>query len=211
MGVRPLLQVNRELFENRKPVSIGIDPGWKNLGLAIVTESDLPWKVRVVGSMTLNPSKDDRIFVESLPVIINSLMEDTLRYDVDYLTIERYVPYNNVFSSETENITMLIGMIRSRFFHRNECNEEGITPTMVRAIDWKVFMAQTMTKNCKFDNPSSSLDKKYSIALAKFITNNEYVINTDHEADAICLAAIPFFKRQISRANSGNKIPIPAA
>lgn len=180
---------------SKEIISIGIDPGWKNLGLAISRRISST-KIEVIGSKVFNPSLGDAIFVESLPLIVNSILGDTTKYEVGYLTIERYVPYNNVFSAETENITMLIGMIRSRFFHSNECSESGLNVNLVRAIDWKIKLAQHNAKHTEFSNPSSSLDKKYSIAMASFITDNKYEFKTDHEADAICLSSLPLLGGQ---------------
>jgi hypothetical protein len=190
----------------KKAVSIGIDPGWKNLGLAVVEKGEKPFKIKVIGSMVLNPSVGDLTFIEDLPIIINTLLKDTLLYEVGYLAIERYVPYNNVFSAETENITMLIGMLRTKLFHSNECCENGVKAQMVRAIDWKITLAQWGAKYCGFDNPSSGgLDKGYSKAMARFLTENKYDIKTDHEADAICLAALPFVDQWVQEHKRSNK------
>ena len=205
----------------KKIASIGIDPGWKNLGLAVVTPTE-KGKVKVLGSLTLNPSLGDLAFVESLPIIINTLIPSTLDYDIQHLVIERYAPYNNVHSSESENITMLIGMIRSKLYSQNACVEQGLSAKLYRAIDWKVKMAQVNSRLYGFSNKSTCLDKNYSLQMAHFITENpnpnssttltlnkdtqiETVtkIKTDHEADAICLAALPFFYEENPQRKDG--------
>lgn len=183
----------------KKPIYLGIDPGWKNLGIGLVEE--LPnFKVQVISTRVCNPSLSDLNFAENLPILINQLMGDTLGLEVVQLWIERYVPYNNVFSAETENITMLIGMMRSRFFNNNPCTGVGIVPRMVRAVDWKIRLAQIMAKYAGFQNPSSSLDKVFSIALARFLTDNKYEFKTDHEADAVCIASIGILEKQAKEA-----------
>jgi hypothetical protein len=162
-----------------------------------------PFVVRVIGTAVFNPSKNDNHFIENFPILINSILEDTALYELKHVTIERYVPYNNVFSSETENITMLIGMIRGIFLRPNPCSDLGLTPRMERAIDWKIKMSQICNKHTEFSNPSSGLDKKFSISLAKHITGNSYEFKTDHEADATCIASIPFLEECSKTVRAG--------
>lgn len=182
------------------PVSIGVDPGWVNLGMAAVIPTDQPFKVQILVTKTLNPSLDPEGLVDEIPLqVLQALPAPASDYRTSNLVVERYVSYGNVRSSETENITMVIGMLRMKFhLLSKECNGI-ITTSLLRAIEWKVKLAQILSKHCAFQNPSSDLDKKFSIAAAKFISINPDVIKTDHEADAICLAALPFILEQASR------------
>ena len=212
-------------------LSIGIDPGWKNLGLSVVMEQP-NFRVKVLGSETLNPSVGDYKFIARLPWIIKDIVERagfTWHGDdecvVRNLVLERYVPYNNTFGTETENITMLIGMLRERFVQSTPVAEYGIPESNIflyRAIDWKSKLAQLMSKHAGFHNPSISLDKKYSLAMARFLTRAQHVdprlvieekghklepsyLQIDHEADATCLAALPIVAKQLNQL-AGQKV-----
>lgn len=193
------------LLPGKRKLSVGIDPGWVNLGLAVVEQSIVdPFKVYVHGTKTINPSLGDYKFIEDLPFTINSSLQGfTFDYEVSGAVIERYVPYSNVVSTETENITMLIGMIRARLHLPNPCSDGKMDILMIRAIDWKIKMVQILNKHCGFQNPHPKLDKKFSVTAANFITGNTYEYKDNHEADAICLAALPFLveegKRQDKR------------
>ena len=161
-------------------IYIGIDPGWKNCAYSIVEPSGTMGKVQVIKTGVLNPSENEYECVKTL----SDLVKD---YDVKkYLTIERFVPYNKVFSSDSENITMLIGMLKAEFYSKVE------ELLLIRAIDWKIKLVQINNKLFGYQSPSTILDKKYSLSIAKFITNN-YEFKTDHEADATCLASTPLF------------------
>lgn len=164
---------------------LGIDPGWKNLGLAIVEEVEKPFRVKVNSSAVLDVSSGTEGWVDKIGELDDS---------IDSVCIERYVPYAGIREAESENINMTIGMIRMKFFLSS-----GKPPVyMYRAFDWKVKIIQILSKYSNFENPSSQLDKKFSLYAAKFITENENKITT-HEADAICIAALPIFEDQIKR------------
>ncbi len=108
--------------------------------------------------------------------------------DIDLLhslTMERYVSYKNVMSSETENINITIGAILATFAQYN------VPGKLLRAIEWKTKFASTLNMKHGFQNPSLKLDKKFSLAAAKHIVTNPELIINDHIADAICLAAFP--------------------
>lgn len=204
-------------------LSLGIDPGWKNLGISLVMEEP-NLRVRVLGSETLNPSEGDYQFVAGLPWRIKAMAEKAgLIWDdksgciLKNVVVERYVPYNNVFGTETENITMLIGMIRQRFSEGTPVSNYGVLPEnlfLYRAIDWKAKLAQLMSKHAGFHNPAISLDKKYSLAMARFLTRPQHAdpktileekgnkfepsyLQVDHEADATCLASLPIIAKQL--------------
>lgn len=175
-------------------LSLGIDPGWKNLGLAIVTGDGEDYRVKVSYSKVCNPSVWDPLesFVdEAILGPIFHLSNGLIDYET---VVERYVAYENVRSAEAENINNLIGMIRIGVYG----DKRGSAPTLYRAIEWKVKLSQLLCKHTGFQNPSLTLDKKFSIAAAKAVLKEPYEIKTDHEADAICLAAFPFVERFFS-------------
>ena len=173
---------------------LGVDPGWKNLGYAILKEED--GEFTLLKSGVENPSLKDADFPEYFYgcVFQNVYDKDDLHPDalpeLAQVSIERYVPYNNTFSAEAENITMLIGGLREAFKPVN----------LYRAIDWKTALVKMLVKHTGFDNPSTSLDKKFSIAAAKHILNNKGDFNSDHEADAVCLSAFPVLASRYAKA-----------
>lgn len=183
---------------------IGVDPGWVNLGAAVVKKTGVPFKFELLRVRTMDPSLSDaperNIFFlvddlsDGLPI---SSCSDPYVKDPT-ISIERYVSYGNVRSSHTEEISTVIGMLRMEFW--NWC---GTTrPIMLKAIDWKTKLCQTLVKYSGFDNPSASLDKKFSVAAAKHISTNPEKVSNDHEADAICLAAYPHIMAQAHAART---------
>lgn len=171
--------------------TVGIDPGWKNLGLAILREDEDGLKI--LSTQTLNPSEMGGHGKAAWK--IRGLVLDAVRQQhVDpedvliHVAIERYVSYNNVNSAETENILMLIGALL--------CALDGISVQvdMYRAIDWKTELVKLLVKNRGFDNPSTSLDKKFSVAAAHACLDIPGEFHNDHEADAVCLASIGLLK-----------------
>jgi hypothetical protein len=167
---------------------LGVDPGWVNLGAAILKHENGEWGL--VESRTFNPSKAVRF-----NTVFSDWVDDCIPMKRPATAcIERYVSYKGVNTAEAENILMLIGGLRERV------DSSLIGPLhaytlLVRAIDWKTDLVKYLVKNRGFDNPSMSLDKKFSIAAAKCIIGN-HDIKTDHEADAICLAAYPSLLRK---------------
>jgi hypothetical protein len=89
-------------------------------------------------------------------------------------------------TTESETITMMIGalILGTDYYTSHEVR-------LFRAIDWKMNIVKALFKKQGFQNPSDKLDKKFSIAAAKAVANVKE-IKTDHEADAICLAGLPF-------------------
>lgn len=166
---------------------IGIDPGWKNLGLAVVCREVGKEEIQLVYSGTLNPAELGGILptLKKVCEIVEPLLFDA---DKVYSGIERYVAYGDTVTHESENILMLIGalVVGMNYFNKATDNTK-----MVRAIEWKTGLVKALFKWKKFSNPSTKLDKKFSVAAAKCILNGEE-IETDHEADAIDIAALPF-------------------
>lgn len=195
----PTLSLNNM---DKTRISVGIDPGWVNCGVAVVSEEP-NFRIKKLASLVINPSKGDLELVKDLPKTLEELAGfDKSTHHIEYIVAERYVPYNNLFGTETENITMVIGMLRQMFY-----TEYGVKAGLVRAIEWKVKLAQVMSKHAGFNNPSIGLDKKFSCAIANFMLRSPHTkdsknedpkihFDTDHEADALCLAGLPFMVRQ---------------
>lgn len=178
-------------------LSLGLDPGWKNFGQALVQSTDNPWKVNIVSCESLDISNGPENFVESLCTDV----------DLGSVRLERYVAYANVRTGEAENITQVIGMIRMKYYLINK-QRKIIIPTgtphssidisLVRAIEWKTKLVQLLSKYCEFYNPSMDLDKKFSLAAAKHVAANPELIRNDHIADAVCIAALSVFERRLA-------------
>lgn len=148
----------------------GIDPGTRNIGVAITDDDG-----KLVHSQVFDMVKD------GLEVTINNIVEYTK--DCSTVCIERFVPYQGKHSKASEKTTMLIGGLAYAYMNK------GITPEMYRAIDWKIKLCKYLVRNKDFDNPSSSFDKRYSIAAAKCITGiSQKEKLTTHEGDAACLS-----------------------
>jgi len=161
---------------------LGIDPGWKNLGVALVVE-DKDGAFSKVKTEVINPSSY-RDEAECALDIYERYIKFT---KVSSITIERFVPFNGQATHEAENINLLIGAICGII----RIKEPTIQVLRVRSIEWKVAIVKALVKTRGFDNPSMSLDKKFSMAAAAAclgIIKLEKGI-TDHEADSICLAS----------------------
>lgn len=158
----------------------GIDPGWTNLGFAVLNDDN---KIEV--AKTLNPSTDGGIvsIVEHIEEWLDVLMEASL---IQHLTVERYVAYKGVHNPRSEDILMLIGALN--YGLRNQVRAQA----MVRAIDWKPALCKHLFKEKGFRNPSKTFDKDFSMAAAEAICGE--IPGSDHVADAICLAYFPRIK-----------------
>jgi Holliday junction resolvasome RuvABC endonuclease subunit len=108
---------------------IGIDPGWKNLGLAVLEYfDDKTLKSKI--SHTLDPSSFTSItkFVDYMDSVIAPLTTS-----LSGVTIERFVAYNTIHTAESEKINMLIGALCYYFGCKHLWNVEI---NLVRAIEW---------------------------------------------------------------------------
>lgn len=168
---------------------IGIDPGWKNLGLGIVRRAEGETDIELIYSSTFNPAQLGGILpaVTKIVEVVSSTLDRSVLDSVTF-NMERYVAYKGVQTTDSEDIIMLIGALYYAF------NYEMVEAGLVRAIDWKMWLVKQLFKKRGFTNPSTSLDKKFSIAAAKACISNDKEFDTDHEADAICLACLDFFK-----------------
>lgn len=189
---------------------IGVDPGWINLGAAVVKRAEAPFKFDILKARTVDPSLSDYpernlfFLVDDLTegLQISSCADPYVKDPT--LCIERYVSYGNVRSSHTEEISTVIGMLRMQFW--NWCGTTRVS--MLKAIDWKIKLCQTLVKYDGFDNPSASLDKKFSLAAARHISTNPEKLKNDHEADAICLAAYPHVMAQAQATRASQRKPL---
>lgn len=148
--------------------TLGIDPGWESTGIALVEDGELLKK---------------EFFVPSSLGLAGSI-DHVAKFaggEVDTVVCERYVPYQNVFSSSAERILHMIGALQ--LLSERELKAKFWCP---RAIDWKPLVCKYLVKTQGFDNPFPKFDKKYSILAAKLLSSHEF--ETDHEADAVCLA-----------------------
>jgi hypothetical protein len=175
--------------------SVGIDPGWKNLGISIVKKSTEG--LELIHSLTLNPS--EIADAKRCRLILSEVITQIPPQTVKHFVVERYVSYQNVNTAEAENILMLIGGLLESGRHLFY----GSDILMLRAIEWKMELVKTLVKLKGFNNPSDKLDKKFSIAAAKACLDKEPTFKTDHEADSICLATIPFLRESISAKTTG--------
>ena len=97
--------------------------------------------------------------------------------------MERFVYFGQEsHNPDSERILMVTG--QTQFWLADNFS---IVPTMFRSYDWKNRLSKHLFKQ-GFRNPSDRLDKKFSIAAAEFIFDREF--ETDHEADAACMAYI---------------------
>lgn len=178
-------------MEQQYKYGFGFDPAWLTLGSAIVKTTNIPFKVDVKYKSTTSPGTDIDGSAYHVSQLINHMLAsislDRQPGGEISCCLERFVSYGPVRSSHTEEITRIIGQLEMKIEL-----VPGLTgPMMLKAIDWKTKLCQTLVKYTGFDNPSSSLDKKFSIAAAKHLSTTPDVKITDHEADAICLAAFP--------------------
>lgn len=185
----------------KKLAYLGIDPGVKNLGYSLcipiskVTGEEidirlgpeksniLNWtgKVWVGEANTLCPDRASNV----MWMIRDLICPDA--YEPISVSVERFVSYAGCTPSITEQVLEIIGMIKYSSWI------QGITPIAFRALDWKTELVTILNKEFGFNNPSEkgTLDKKFSMAAAKFLSTNPGTISNDHEADAVCLATIP--------------------
>ena len=146
--------------------SVGIDPGWVNLGYAVLDGRSL------VETGAINPS------LTSLRVTVDSMVDT--KWIPDVVSMERYVAYKGIMNAASEHILMIIGGLTYAY------SSQGVPVNLFRAIEWKSTLNKYLFRTFDFRNPSTSFDKKFSVAAAKFITGQDIV--SDHIADAICLA-----------------------
>ena len=154
-------------------VFLGVDPGFTDLAFSAMKEDG---EILVTG--VLCPKE---LACGKTPIHIQRALEKAGVTDVIGASYERYVTYDGKSNPRSEEILMVTGELRfwlsDRFL---------LAPHMWRAIDWKNRMSKHIYKK-GFRNPSTRLDKKFSIAAAEFVFP-DYEFMSDHEADASLLA-----------------------
>lgn len=108
-----------------------------------------------------------------------ALLSDLGDLPVKKVFIERFVSYQGKFVTTAESTCLLIGVLAFAL------REKGPLYLM-RATDWKVKAVHLLRRENGFLNPSTKLDKKFSIAAARSICPT--FSGTDHEADALVMA-----------------------
>jgi hypothetical protein len=161
-------------------ITIGIDPGWATFGMAINVDG------KIISRTSFEPRSfltNDNFIWEIHKVLVSTLTENNLHWDIIYnIYIERFVAYAGVQSSASEDILMLIGALD--YFFASKYSK----PILVKAIDWKIKICRHLVKTQGFSNPRKNLDKKFSLLAAELLSGGR--IESDHEADAVCLSNI---------------------
>jgi len=147
--------------------ALGIDPGIRNIGLALTEGNHIvKTKAADLRGLTLKQALD--------------LVREFAGEDIESCAIERFVAYRDLATADQERLNLLIGSIVGWLYER-----ERIEVSLVRAVDWKTSLSHKYYKE-GFRNPSTSFDKKFDLALCKFVFGEEP--KTDHEADAALLS-----------------------
>lgn len=161
---------------------LGVDPGWTNLAYAWLSdEGDL-----ITGCVVPKELPKGRL----APMVISDAHWKCLEcqdgfeqtHEVAGAAMERFVYFDGVHNPNSEQILMVTGQVQ--YFLASEHNAVA---TMFRSFDWKSRLSKKLFKE-GFRNPSDRLDKQFSIAAAEWIFDREF--ETDHEADAACMAYI---------------------
>lgn len=169
---------------------LGIDPGKVNLGLSLLGYDINDKTIDLIYSRVFIPNSYKTVleFIRELDRILKEYSDGTL----SGVGIERFVPFGDVFTKDAEFIVQLIGSLVFYFLR-----EWDIGPVMMRSVEWKQNLVKHLFKTQGFDNPSTSLDKKFSEAAAKAcLDKNAPTFTENHTADAICLAYMAFLKDQ---------------
>lgn len=175
--------VRQIIMLTTKKIALGIDPGWKNMGIALL-EHNKENKVDVIATTVLAPASYESIWDIRFHLRDWFDASGVHPADIDCVGIERFVSYNNVDSAESEHILLTIGATAG--YLASACRNPEIA--LYRAFEWKVNLNKHLVKNKGFSNPSTSFDKKFSIAAAKACLDYDYEFKTDHEGDACAIA-----------------------
>lgn len=159
----------------------GIDPGWTNLGFAKIRigEDGTPL---ILEKGSINPS------TRGICGTIEYLRSSFGIFSSEKLCLERYVTYSGKENPASEQILMLTGAL---ILGQGDDSEIILR----RAIDWKSELCKYLVKTKGFKNPAPSrkLDKDFSLAAAECLFSDSF--NSDHEADAACLAYYPYIHK----------------
>ncbi len=149
----------------------GCDPGWTNLAYAYVDED-----LKLVETGVVVPKDFDAPDAYPTATMRMAGCDDIILG----AAMERFVYYDGIHNPNSEQILMVTGQMQYGLY-----DEFEVVPDMYKAYDWKSRLSKYLFKQ-GFRNPSESLDKEFSIAAAEFIFECKF--ETDHEADAACLA-----------------------
>ena len=163
---------------------LGIDPGWSSFGYAQVDGNGELLSIYDTGK-----PKD-----HGITTFISTVLGKP--EGVVSLTMERFVPYDGMYTTATETVTMMIGALQYHY------ELLGIKVHLFRAIEWKPALCKWLVKNKGFKNPSIRFDKEFSIAAAECLCGKS--IKSDHRADAICLAYLGYIYGQQSNISTTN-------
>lgn len=166
-------------------LSIGVDPGWTNLGFAAVRKTGD--KITRIRSETFRPADAGKFgFIETSNSLLALIKELRDPDEPLVVSIERYVAYQGVLTKDAESIIMMAGAFGAAASSLNP-----VALNYLRAIDWKSRLVRILAKESGFRNPSEKLDKKFSLAASAHSLSLEKETVNDHEADATCLACLP--------------------
>lgn len=152
---------------------LGIDPGVKNIGVAITDDTG-----KLIFSIVTELGEDRTNGLLSVAAKVRYLCGE---YDIKTVAIERFVAFKGIHSKISEDILMLIGCL---WYATRTFNDLKVS--LYRSIDWKPSLCKYLVKEIGFDNPSQKFDKQFSRAAAQAITKEK--ITNDHVADAIGLS-----------------------
>lgn len=149
--------------------SLGIDPAYRTCAFVLLDEDG-----EVIKSVVMDTASME---LGELP----ARLEDWLgEVDIKGACVERFVAFKDLNVSHSEQILMVIGQLQYWLY------KEEIPFTMWRSYDWKSRLSKHLFKDYDFRNPSDRMDKVFSVAAAECCTGVKF--ETDHEADAGCLA-----------------------
>ena len=152
--------------------TLGIDPGLANTGIALI-EGRTVLFTEVLRLKTMQVG-------EAVAKTLTKVRQE----EYDGTAIERFASYGTAVGGAEQISYFIGGLVVS-------CRE----PFLIRAIDWKTQVSQTIYLE-GYRNPSTALDKKFSLSAAEFVFDQKF--KTDHEADAALLA----FWRTIPKAKN---------
>lgn len=156
--------------------SIGIDPGWKSCGIAIVRDD------KTIFTANLPPNELGLLHgVNNVIKVLNDTVFSNNPTEVKAY-IERFVTYNGAMVPTAEKTLMFIGAMQ----YALEVN--GVQVKLEKAIDWKIKLLHFLVSTTGFKNPYDSMNKKFSQLVASTLSNIPVKKLSLHEADAICLS-----------------------
>lgn len=150
---------------------LGCDPGWTNLAWAVLSDR---------GDLTTGVECPKDLKGIGTPLCIEAELNGR---ELHGSVMERFVYYDGVHNPNSEQILMVTGQVQFYLY-----DYYNIVPTLFKAHDWKSRLSKHIFKQ-GFENPSTRLDKQFSLAAARFLFP-EHLFETDHEADAACMAYI---------------------